>query len=251
VTSAFVLGLTFAFAGWAAALAAVLELRRRAGLIADAGHELRAPLGAIALGLETFRRQPVARRRAEALLVELGRAEAAVDDVREAARGRRAAARGERVALGPLVECSGEAWAAAAERAGGKMRFDWPAEPATRSATVRADRRRLAQAFGNLLANAVEHGGGDVVVRGRRVPGAIRVEVVDGGARAGEPGGTSPHPRDRLRSQLGFATNSRTHGRGLAIAERALREAGGRLEAREAAEGGRIAIAELPVHDGA
>jgi len=217
-------------AGWLAAVALALELRRRARLIRDAGHELRGPLGALSLGLETLRRQPVVRARAEALLTELMRAEAAADDVAEAARGRRASESRETVRLERLVRQSAEAWAPSAERAGRSVRVDWPAD-ATR---VRADRRRLAQAFGNLLANAVEHGGGEVLVRGRPVGDAIRVEISDrGGGKAG-----------------GHRPRKGTRGRGLVIAERALRGAGGRLEARGAPGGGRVAVAELPLELG-
>ena len=87
------------------------------------------------------------------------------------------------------------------------MRLRWDAGPAV----VRADRGRLAQAFSNLLANAVEHGTGRVEVRGSRagVAGARR-DVQRRGSR---------------------------RGRGLGIAARAVEEAGGR--ARDRARGGR------------
>ena len=62
-----------------------MELRRRAGLVADAAHELRGPLTAISLGIEALRRQPAARRRAEALATELCRMEVAAEDVGAAA----------------------------------------------------------------------------------------------------------------------------------------------------------------------
>lgn len=214
--------------GWLVALALLLELRRRARLIRDAGHEIRGPLFAISLGLEALRRQPLARRRAQALLTELSRVEAAADDIGAAARGRRAPSVAEPIRLDRLVESSADAWAPAAALAGGSVRCEWP-EGAT---PVRADTRRLAQAFGNLLANAVEHGGGEIVVRAAPAGNAIRVEVSDSG------GAVVP-----LR---GRASRS-GRGRGLVIAERVLREAGGRLESRDRPDGGRIAVAELPL----
>ena len=64
---------------------------------------------------------------------------------------------------------------------GARCRFDWRAGPTQ----VVADRGRLAQALGNLLANAAEHGSGPLEVRGRRVPGAVRVEVRNGAGSAG------------------------------------------------------------------
>jgi signal transduction histidine kinase len=205
-----------AAAGWCVAAGLALELRWRAGLIADAAHELRGPLTAISLGLEALRRQPVARRRAEALLAELGRMEAAAEDVAAAARGRRHMGEARPVELRTVVERTSEAWRASAGRRGGRVLVDWRAGPAH----VRADPRRLAQALGNLLANAVEHGGGEVVVRGRPSPGGVRVEVADRGAG---------------------------RGRGLAIAERAVAEAGGGLGSRDRPGGGRVAVVELPV----
>ena len=204
-----------ALAGWCVAALLAIEMRRRSGLVADAAHELRGPLTAIALGLEGVRRQPAARRRAEALLSELGRMEAAADDVAAAAVGRRSSAKPRSVELRTVVEQASEAWRAPAARRGGRVLVDWQAGPAH----VRADPRRLAQALGNLLANAVEHGGGEVIVRGRRASGGVRVEVADRGRR----------------------------GRGLVIAERAIADAGGGLGAHERPDGGRVAVAELPV----
>jgi signal transduction histidine kinase len=224
-----------AIAGWLAAVALAFELRRRAALLADAAHELRGPLTAISLGLEALRRHPVARRRADALAVELLRMQAAAEDVSAAGRGRRAGAAVRPVLLREMVERSGEAWRPAAVRRGGRVVFDWP----TGAGAVRADPRRLAQAFGNLLANAIEHGGGEVVVRGRPLPGAIRVEVEDRGSAAPVP--PPPPP--------GTASARRDRGRGLAIAARGIDGAGGRLEARERPGGGRLAVAEFPLDE--
>ena len=104
------------------------------------------------------------------------------------------------------------------------MSFDWNAD----ALSVSADRRRLAQAFGNLLANAVEHGGGEIVVRGRRSEAGLRIEVEDSGGGANARAG-------RTR-----------RGRGLGIAARALEHAGGRLTSVDRPDGGRVAVAELP-----
>lgn len=214
-----------AVAGWLLVAALAFELRRRAGLVADAAHELRGPLTAISLGVEALRRQPAARHRAEALANELGRMHVAADDAAAAARGRRAVAASERLALGPFVEHSGAAWMPAAERRGGRVSFDWRAG----ATPVRTDPRRLAQAFGNLLANAIEHGGGEIVVRGRPSRHGVRVEIEDRGSGARPSRGRS------------------SRGRGLRIAKRAVEQAGGRLSAIERPGGGRVAVAELPV----
>jgi two-component system sensor histidine kinase MtrB len=95
------------------------------------------------------------------------------------------------------------------------VHLDWSAGPVT----IQANRGRLAQALGNLLANAVEHGGGQIRVTGRRTRRGIRVEVRDSG-----------------------------RGHGLAIATKAVRESGGTLSAARAGSGTAVAI-ELPATD--
>ena len=214
-----------ALVGWGLAIAFLVELRRRAALVADAAHELTGPLTAISLGIEALRRQPAARRRADALGVELCRLQVATEDAAAAARGRRAPRRREVVPLKELLAQSSQAWRPAAERRGGRVSFDWK----DGGGSVHADPRRLAQAFGNLLANAVEHGGGEIVVRGRRSESGLRIEVEDAGG--GAPLGDGPGPR---------------RGRGLGIAARALGHAGGRLTSVDRPGGGRVAVAELP-----
>ena len=215
--------------GWLLVAALVVELRRRSALLADAAHELRGPLTSMSLGLETLRARPVAGRTADALLFELGRLQAATDDVAAAARGRRACPRARPLDPHAVVKCAGDAWRPAAERRGGRVLLQWDAG----SRRINADPRRLAQVLGNLLSNAVEHGGADVMVRSRVTGDALRVEVVDRG-----PGSDAP---DR---------GERGHGRGLAIARRSLEQAGGRLETRPRAGGGRIAVAEIPLERG-
>ena len=97
---------------------------------------------------------------------------------------------------------------------------------------VRADRRRLAQALSNLVANAVEHGSGPVELSGTRVGSSVVVEVRDDGPAPGAPRPGSSRAGDR--------------GRGLAIASRAAEEAGGRLAIHRRPDGTTAAI-ELPV----
>jgi two-component sensor histidine kinase len=92
------------------------------------------------------------------------------------------------------------------------------------------DAGRLAQVLGNLIANATEHGVGPVDVETSRPAGAVRIEI-----------------RNRNRPpQLHAAGAARPgRGRGLAIAERAARELGGRLSV-EARDGETLAELELP-----
>jgi signal transduction histidine kinase len=202
-----------ALAGWAlvALLAlACLRLRRRLELVAVAEHELRGPVTAIGLAAAALRREPGGLRRALAFECELERMRMGLEDLAASRTGRRADSRPVALPLEPMVRGATAGW----RQAGRPMRFRWDAGPAV----VRADRRRLAQAFSNLLANAVQHGTGTVEVRGSRSGSRVRVEVSDEGPR----------------------------GRGLGIAARAVEEAGGVLEVERSKEG-TVATIELPV----
>jgi signal transduction histidine kinase len=195
--------LALAVCGWALALACawrMLALGRRLELVACAEHELRGPLAALALAAARSRPVP-------ALVVEgqLERACVALADLAEARHGRRAAARPERHDLASVAARAAAAW---------DVRFEWHAG----RASVDADPGRISQALGNLLSNALEHGGGCAVVRGIRRGKHVRIEVED-------------------------------RGRGLGIAERALEHAGGRIALSLGPEG-TVAALELPLAEG-
>jgi signal transduction histidine kinase len=174
---------------WAFVLALtlmVLRLRRRLELVARAEHELRGPLTAFGLALESGRR---GRDVAEALEAELARARTALADLTAARRGRRSRALPRPLELERLARSAAAAWGA---------RVDWRAD----RGDVIADEGRVAQALGNLLANAAEHGAGAVVLRAERGARGLRIVV------------SNADPE---------------RGRGLAIAADAARDAGGRL----------------------
>ena len=112
------------------------------------------------------------------------------------------------------------------------MKLGWSGE----SAFVLGDRYRLAQATGNLIANAIEHGEGEIQVLGRLDGLSVRVEIVDCG-----PG--LPAPVSALASEARGGKGRR--GRGLAIASAIARDHGGRLAAAPRERGGRLVL-ELP-----
>jgi two-component system sensor histidine kinase QseC len=201
----------------------VVRLRRRLELVAFAAHELRGPATAIGLAATALRREPGGLRRALAFEAEVERLRGGLADLDAARSGRRARAAPAVVPLDRLARATAAGWRPAAAAAGRRLRYDWQAGPAA----VMADRGRLAQAFGNLVANALEHGSGTVEVRGRRCEGAVVVEVVDGGA----PRSRGPGPG---------------RGRGLSIATRAVEEAGGTLSVRRAGAGTTAAV-RLPL----
>lgn len=245
-----VLGLTGWFLAAACLGAAAIvrtRLARHAEAVARACHELRGPLTAVRLGLELgarISRLPDTRLRA--IELELGRAALALDDLSAVRGGRRWPV----LPVAPSVTCTGpvdlaelvadsvEAWCAPAAARGCRLRVDRPRH----QIPVDGDRLRLAQAIGNLIANAIEHGGGLVEVGLRTGPGLVRIEVVDGG-----PG--LPAPIERLCRRRGRELRRRRHderGHGLAIVNAIAATHGGRLAAAPSDRGARVVL-ELPV----
>lgn len=197
--------------GWA------LVLRARLAGVARAEHELRGGLAAVALGAAAVGRHagPWAR---DALDVPLARARAGLEQLQTAQRGRRDAGPRRPLRLDRLVGASAAGYREAAGREGRVLSVRWRAG----NARVAADPRAVSSALGNVMANAVEHGRGDIELRGRRAGDRVRLEVLNGGS----PG------------------NGR--GLGMGIARRAARRAGGSLELR--ADGDRTAaVIEFPV----
>lgn len=229
-----------AIAGWLAAAAlgvVLLGLRRRMELVAEAAHELRGPVSAFAYAVAWLRREPGGVRRALRFEAELERMRIGLADLDAARAGRRAPARPGTLGLERVVTGSAAGWRAAVTGADRGVTVRWEAG----RARVRADPGRLSQALGNLLANAAEHGSGPIEVHAaRKGSKAVRVEVRDGGPRNRPARSGTAHPR-HARGAI-----STDRGRGVAIAERAIREAGGTLTLRRDRRG-TVAAVELPV----
>ncbi len=243
-----------ALAGWlvaslAVALATVgwrlLAIRTEA--VTRASHELRGPITAARLGLELgVRSGRLAPDRLRAIDLELDRAMLALDDLGGASllrRGRQQCAltRISEVELRELVANSVEAWRATAEAHGVSLQLRWSGA----NGLVLGDRLRIAQATGNLIANAIEHGGGNVEVRGAHRRDGVRIEVIDSGP--GLPASVSELTR---RARRGHGRNERGRqrpgrGRGLAIASAVATAHGGRLASAPCDRGARLVL-ELP-----
>jgi signal transduction histidine kinase len=200
------------------------ELHRRRELVARACHELRGPLMAAQLALHAGAWRGID--------LELRRAGAALDDLAAAPSGARAADRDEPVDIGDLIARQGRTWRAVAPAFGCELDVVAPG-PRT---VVRGDGVRLAQAVGNLVANAFEHGTGRVELTGRRQGDRIRIEIADEG-----PGLPAPVGQLTRRPRAGRGCR----GRGLAITADIVDRHGGRLVAAPSARGARLAI-ELP-----
>jgi len=226
--------------GWiAAALVATMAVvvwracGNRMEAVARACHELRGPITAARLGLSLgCRGGELSPARLRALDTELGRASLALDDLAQTRGARPRVPELERVDLELLVADSVEAWRGGAAAAGVALSMSWSGGPRV----IWGDRLRLAQATGNLIANAIEHGGRlvQVCVDGRA--GITRIEILDDG-----PGLDAPLGELTRRARRGRGLR----GRGLAIAGDVAAAHGGRLAAAPCQCGARLVL-ELP-----
>jgi two-component system sensor histidine kinase MtrB len=207
----------------------------------DVAHELRTPLTALVGEASLLRdhldRMPEeARRPAELLIHDVARLRRLVDELMEISRldSGGPSVEAERVDLTLLA-------AAVVRSRGWESRVDLRGQ----RVPVWTDRRRVERIVGNLVGNALEHGGAGVRVRvGKAGGGAAIVEVADEGP--GIPSEHLPHIFDRFYK----ADPSRTgggSGLGLAIALENARLLGGDIEVRsEAGMGSRFRLL-LPV----
>jgi signal transduction histidine kinase len=226
------------------ALSAAQARERR--FTADVAHELRTPLTALvgeaSLLSDHLERMPAeSRRPAELLIADVGRLRRLVEDLMEISRFDAGAesVHAEDVDVTALVSAAVRArgWEGRVTLDGNELR-------------VRSDPRRLERIVGNLIDNALQHGGSRVDVRvGKGV-----VEVADDG-----PGIASehlPHVFERFYKADEARSGGGT-GLGLAIAQENARLLGGSIEVASTPGAGssftlRLPVAEpLPPDDGA
>ncbi|HVL97043.1 MAG TPA: ATP-binding protein [Solirubrobacteraceae bacterium] len=220
--------------GWAAAALLVRRDGARLELVARASHELRGPLTAAQLALDALAvRGEIDDHAALALDAQLRRARLALEDLTAAPAGERATDRHDDVPVAALLAQLALAWRPVLAARGRRLTVTG----AGGGVVVRADRARIAQALSNLLANALEHGAGDVEMRARATGGRVRLEVRDGG-------GGLRAPLDDLVRRPRKGRGAR--GRGLAIAAGIAERHGGRLCAGPSPRGAALAL-ELPI----
>jgi signal transduction histidine kinase len=238
-----VTAVVLAAAGWIAALGALatvaivrLSTERRMALVAEAAHELRAPLSAALLGLHGVVADAPGARRVAAVELELRRAGLALEDLNAAPRGRRAPECAEPLDVRALLAEAVEAWRPLAGALTAELHF----ESAGPRLLVRADRLRLTQAVGNLVFNALEHGAGPVRLRAHATCTHVRIEVRDHG-----PGLPAP-----VAALAAGGEHAGRRGHGLAIAARVVARHGGRLLTAPVSAGACVVL-ELPRADAA
>lgn len=211
------------------ALSAAAERERR--FTADVAHELRTPLtgmsSAASLLAEELDAVPTtARRPAELLIDDVRRLEALVAELLELARldAGHDDVDIEVLSLGEAVHAVLRSWDGEV-----RVRASVPAE-----LVVLADRARFRRVLSNLVANAVEHGGGEVEIVAREEGETVAVDVLDRG-----PGlhGEVDRVFERFFKIDGARTGGGS-GLGLAIALEHARAQGGSLEAANRETGG-------------
>jgi signal transduction histidine kinase len=190
----------------------------------DVSHELRTPVAALVSEASVLREHlaampPDARRAAELLVGDVARLRRLVEDLTNLASldAGREQVRTEPFDLATLVD--------------GTVRSrGWEAQVEVRSESVpiTSDRTRLDRIVANLIGNALDHGGGNVVVQVGRGADGASVAVTDGGP------GIAPDHLEHVFDRFYRADPARSgpgSGLGLAIARENARLLGGDVEA--------------------
>lgn len=217
-----------------AAAVAVQGLRtgRRRTALNEALHELRRPLQALALvSPGTSPAEPAA------IQGSVRMAAAALERLEREVNGESPAPLRETAPARPLLDSAVGRWRARAALAGGSLSLCWQAG----EATIAVDRDAVARALDNLVVNAIEHGGPEIVVEVGAGSGQLRVAVVDRGR--------GPRPRSRREGPaelIGRLSGRRLHGHGLRVVRRMAAAHGGRFQLRCSARETE-AILELPL----
>jgi len=207
-------------------------------LVADASHELRTPLTAVRTSIEALARAPdlPAEERGrvlDATRVQLEDLSLLVGDLVDLARPAAPAEEVEEVRLDLLVEEAVER----ARRHAPQAAFTVDARPSL----VRGVPARLHRAVGNLLDNAVKHGGAEGAVDVRVRDGEVSVRDHGAGIAAGD----LPHVFDRFY-RAPKARGLPGAGLGLAIVRQVAEAHGGTVRAEAAAGGGARLVLSLP-----
>jgi signal transduction histidine kinase len=134
-----------------------------------------------------------------------------------------------------LVDGAVGRWRARAALGGGSIALRWR----TGGAHVLADPARLSQALDNLIVNALEHGGPNVVVEARTAGDRLRISITDDG-RSARPASRVGAPAEVIARLTG------RHGHGLEVVRSVAAAHRGRF-ALQRSEHGSVAMLELPL----
>ncbi len=219
----------------------------RTDFVANISHELKTPVGAIAVLAEALLDEPddqVIRRVSDRMVDEAHRAVRTIDDLLELSRIESAAPSDEIVPLNSVVQ-SAIARGRVADRGRGIVveALDLPSD-----VHLRADGRQLVSGIGNLVENAVKysHDGGAVQVRARVDDKSVEVMVADHGV------GIPERDLDRIFERFYRVDKARSRetggtGLGLAIVRRVATNHGGDVLVSSQEGEGSTFVLRLPV----
>ena len=219
-------------------------LARERSFVADASHELRTPLALLKAELELALRRP---RPAAELEQALRSAAAETDHLTRLGEDLLVLARSDQGRL-PLRRAPLSAAAMLSEVA---ERFRREAEKAGRTIRVDApdglelvgDGDRLEQAVGNLVENALHHGGGPISLSAVEWDARVELHVIDEGA--GFPPEFLPRAFERF-SRADEARSGERAGLGLAIVDVIAKSHGGSARAANRSGGGADVWLSIP-----
>ncbi len=221
------------------------SFERERAFVADASHELRTPLAILKTEIELALR--AGRTHAE-LVAALRSAGEETDRLAELAEALLIIARadGGELPLTPASLHSDELLAGVAARFAGRARAADRAlvvadEP---PALLTADRRRLEQALGSLVENALQHGAGTIHLAARTHGGVVELHVRDEGP--GFPAAFLAEAFERF-TRADPARTRGGSGLGLSIVQVIARAHGGVARAANHPDGGADVWIELPV----
>jgi len=211
---------------------------RERRFVADASHELRAPLAVLRaeteLALRRDRTNDEYRTALTSIARESARLEELVDELLAAARAEVDARRQQTIDASALVRDLGERVSPAAATRGMAVRVETPGE-----VLARANRATLERALLAIVHNAIEYGRSDGTVRLRtsRAEDTVTIEVSDDGP--GFSDAALAHATERFwRGDIAHPRGGT--GLGLSIARTIVEANRGRLEIANAQHGGAI-----------
>ncbi len=207
--------------------------RDRATFLAGVSHDLRTPLSRLRLEVEMLENkvEPATR---EAMIDDITQMNAIIDQFIDFMRSEAS----EPLSPVDLAELA-RSCAERAARSGVDIRCELDPVPVLMLRPLAM--RRLAD---NLIANAVRHAGGAILVRTAAAGNEARLCVLDRGP--GIPAGMVEHLKEPFTRRDAARSGSSGAGLGLAIANRVAAIHGGRLELIEREGGGLEACVALP-----